>query len=97
MFIGEIRGFFLILLGHSSYLLTSPQGFKMTQQRWEEMHHSPGGLGRLFLQSLQNHQARLQEKLSEAGRGGGGSACLEGRKASYGGHRPPTLPLRVEI
>lgn len=73
MFIGEIRGFFLILLGHSSYLLTSPQGFKMTQQRWEEMHHSPGGLGRLFLQSLQNHQARLQEKLSEAGRGGGGA------------------------
>lgn len=62
LFIRE-TGFFLILLGHSFF--SSPQGLKMTQQRWEEMHHPPG-LKKLFLQSLQNHQAKFQEKLSEA-------------------------------
>lgn len=39
LFIRE-TGFFLILLGLS--FLSSPQGLKMTQQRWEEMHHPPG-------------------------------------------------------
>lgn len=55
-----------MLLGSS--LFTSPQGLKMTQQRWEEMDLPPRPK-RLFLGSLQNHQARLQKLLINSRQG----------------------------
>lgn len=63
------------------------RGLKMTQERWEEMQHTPG-LKTLFLQSLQNHQARFQEK-NEAEEQGTASQLNSERWV--GAHKGPNL------